>query len=123
MTHALVVDDNRKSARLVGEILSYHGLEVRTAHSVPEALAQAQHEPPNLVVTDLHIGSGCGYELTSAITTQYPGVPVVMMSGCAAPDWPSRARQSGASETLQKPFEMNELLSAVERAMAEKKYS
>jgi len=119
MAKALVVDDDRGNAGLVGDFLREEGYQVNTAHTAAKALEMAAAEPHDVVVTDLNIGPDCGYGLTVSIKELYP-VHVVMMSASVT-DWEAKAMEVGVVATLRKPFDIDDLLKKVADALTPKR--
>jgi len=107
---ALAVDDEELVCHLTARILSDAGFRVIEAHSGDEAIALLGTLAPDgidLVVSDIAMPGMTGVQLAAKIATQWPAVPVLLVSGHGGPD-------SGYQGSfLPKPFTPEALLSAV----------
>ncbi len=103
MPTVLVVDDSAVDRRLVGGMLAKSpGIDVDFASDGKEALRKVQASPPALVITDLVMPEMDGLELVSAIVSQYPQVPVILMTGKGSEDIAVKALQAGAASYVPK---------------------
>ncbi|MFN0019327.1 MAG: response regulator [Pirellulaceae bacterium] len=103
MQTVLVVDDSAVDRRLVGGMLTKcTGIDVEFAVDGKEALRKVQESPPALVITDLVMPEMDGLELVSAIVSQYPQVPVILMTGKGSEDIAVKALQAGAASYVPK---------------------
>jgi CheY-like chemotaxis protein len=109
----LVIEDNADLRNLVRLALEGAGHEVLTATHGQEGLAYLNGHPVDAVVTDLFMPEMDGIEVIAALRRQFPGVKVVAMSGRPGVDYLTVAKELGAARILRKPFEMDDLLSAV----------
>jgi DNA-binding response OmpR family regulator len=110
----LVIEDNeelRDFLRLALEMQSY---EVLTAAHGQEALAYLNGHRVDAVVTDLFMPEMDGIETLAALRKQFPAVRVVAMSGRPGVDYLGVARELGVKHTLRKPFEISELIAALQ---------
>jgi DNA-binding response OmpR family regulator len=110
----LVIEDNvdlRDYLRLALESQEY---EVFTARNGQEALGYMNGHPIDVVLTDLFMPEMDGIEIITALRRQFPAVRVVAMSGRPGVDYLAVARELGVTSTLRKPFDIDELLAALE---------
>jgi DNA-binding NtrC family response regulator len=105
----LIVEDTNPVRRLVIEALTADGFIVRQAASVDDALDQLALA--EIVLTDLELGDRSGLELLSTISTRFPELPVIAMSG--TPALLREATHVGAIAVLEKPFDLGQLRVAV----------
>ena len=113
----LVVDDDESIRALVTEALEDAGYTVTTADGGAEALDMIGRAVPDGIILDIWMPSLDGFEIMRTLRAddKTRDVPVVAMSAA----YPERAAHDlGAQEFLAKPFEVSELLAAVERALA-----
>jgi len=111
----LVVDDDA-SLRLLCRInLELDGYQVLEAATVDEAKKTLGSEQVALVVLDIHIGRENGLELMRSLREREGSPPVVLLSGSAQLDSGVRAEADGV---IPKPFQLEELLSVVQRLAA-----
>jgi DNA-binding response OmpR family regulator len=109
----LVIEDNvdlRDYLRLALESQEY---QVLTARNGQEALGYLNGHPVDVVLTDLFMPEMDGIEVIATLRKQFPGVRVVAMSGRPGVDYLTVARELGVENTLRKPFEIDELLTAL----------
>jgi two-component system response regulator AtoC len=113
----LVVDDDRAMGQVVCEALRerrYHSVYVRSAEA---ALQHLDREPVSVVISDLHMPTMNGIELCERMARDWPDLPVVLMTAFGSVDRALVAVRAGAFDFLLKPFDMDELLIRVERAL------
>ncbi|MBT3558702.1 MAG: sigma-54-dependent Fis family transcriptional regulator [Rhodospirillales bacterium] len=115
----LIVDDEADIRSLTAGILSDEGYETRDSANSTEALASIERRRPNLVLLDIWLrGSELdGLEILSAIKRDHPDVPVVMMSGHGTIETAVSALKEGAYDFVEKPFQAQQLIFSVERAL------
>ncbi|MFZ9682549.1 MAG: response regulator [Cephaloticoccus sp.] len=75
------VDDEAKIRELLTGFLTAKGYRVTTAASVHEAVRKAQADPPNLLVSDLQLEDGDGFEIITRIKRDRPDLPVILLTG------------------------------------------
>ena len=116
----LVVDDLPSVVEMVCILLERNGFETLGAESGEQALARLAREPVDLVLTDLRLPGMSGIELIQQIRA-LPGpnseVPVVMLTGVGRTQEAMEAVRLGADDFLRKPFNNEELLFTLRRAL------
>ncbi len=117
MPTVLVVDDKEMLRDSVGGTLSRAGLEVVTAESAAAALGQIAKKRPDAVVTDLKMPGGTGIELIKQIRSFDEDLPVILMTAFGTVETAVEALKIGAFDYITKPFEGDELVIAVKRAI------
>jgi DNA-binding NtrC family response regulator len=113
----LVVDDEANICRSVEKILSRADMDVVSVLNGYDALARAQTDHFDLVLTDLKMSSLGGMELVRRITEQYPDVAVLVMTGFASVASAVEVMKLGALDYLPKPFTPEELRAVVRQAL------
>ncbi|MGV6814392.1 MAG: response regulator [Phycisphaerales bacterium] len=121
----LVVDDNKKIRKIIGEVLSHRGCDTTVvsdgtkAIGLLETIATNNTQPFDLVISDIQMPDRNGYEVFSAARKHCPDVPVILMTGFGYDPHHSivRASQDGLQSVLFKPFEIELLLSQVREAL------
>jgi len=113
-----VLDDDQNVREALSGLLSSVGLQVSSFESAAEFLRAIGIRSPSCLVLDLQLPDGSGLELQRELA-KINGPPIVFISGYG--DIPSsvRAIRAGAIEFLPKPFSDNELLEAVDKAIAQ----
>lgn len=112
----LVVDDTKANLRLLAEILSQRGYQVRPATNGFRALAAAQADPPDLILLDIMMPDMDGYavceQLKAAELTQ--NIPIIFLSALNEILDKVKAFSSGGVDYITKPFQVEEVLARVE---------
>lgn len=118
-TDILVVDDEADIRDLVAGILQDEGYAVRTAKNADEAIAAIQTRRPHLVLLDIWLeGSRLdGLALLDVIKSEYPDMPVVMISGHGTIETAVAAIRRGAYDFIEKPFNADRLMLVAGRAI------
>ena len=115
LSPVLVVDDERNMRRSLQTLLGDDGYEVRAAESAEEALDLLANGEFFMVITDARLGGMSGYEFLAKVRSQWPDLPVLMLTAYATPKLAVEAIKAGAMDYLSKPFAPEELLHAVAR--------
>jgi DNA-binding response OmpR family regulator len=108
----LVVDDDPDLLALVAFALTNAGYAVVKAVDTAEALAVFDAEVPNLVILDINLPSGSGFDVCKAIRAR-SAVPVMMLTARGDEEDLVRALELGADDYLTKPFSPRTLLARV----------
>jgi CheY-like chemotaxis protein len=123
MARILVVDDESQMRELLCQALEKRGHTVDQAADGRQAMQRLTEQQPDLVITDLVMPEMEGIETIQAFRRRCPGLPMIAISGGGrlGPDnYLSMAGQIGANRTFEKPFRMEEILTAV-RELTEKR--
>lgn len=110
-TKVLVVDDDRRMVKTICDILKVKGYEAAEAYSGESALERVKSDHPDCVLMDIRMPGMDGIEVLKAIGDISPGLPVVLMSAYATEAQAVEARQSGAYSVLNKPLDVQAVLS------------
>ena len=115
----LIVDDEQDIRDLVSGVLDDEGYGTRTAASADEALAALDERLPSLILLDVWLrGSSMdGIELLRAIKLRDPQIPVIVFSGHGNIDTAVAAIGHGAADFIEKPFNIDQLMVVIRRAM------
>src|SRR5438552_12088308 len=112
----VLVGDDEKTIRLsLNTVLTDEDYPVRTVDSAEAALALLAQEEFFIAITDARLGGMSGYEFLSKARSQWPELPVLMITAYATPKLAAEAIKAGAIDYLAKPFAPEELLHAVAR--------
>jgi len=111
----LVVDDEQFVRDLLVKILARKGHRVEGAPDAQAALDRLEQEPWDLVVSDVVMPGMDGFELLRRVKGSWPAVKVIVLTGYARRQSISDFLLYGADAYLSKPFQVHELLSAVDR--------
>jgi CheY-like chemotaxis protein/anti-sigma regulatory factor (Ser/Thr protein kinase) len=110
----LVIDDEAGVRDALMEMLSTHSHLVTGAASGPEGLALLERHHFDLVLTDLGMPGMTGWEVARRVKAHRPETPVVLITGWGASIDADQQRRSGVDLILFKPFQMEELFSALQ---------
>ena len=115
----LIVDDEADIRELTAGILEDEGYQTRKAGNSTQALDAIASRRPSMVLLDIWLqGSQLdGLEILERIQNDYPGVPVVMMSGHGNIETAVTAISLGAYDFIEKPFNSDRLLVIAARAL------
>jgi DNA-binding NtrC family response regulator len=113
----LVIDDDRIILESLCEFLSLEGFTATGAESLKAALAELQKNSFALVITDVSLPDGDGFELLQDIRKNYPQTVVIIITAYGTIESAVKAIKQGAYDYLTKPIVDDELRLAVERAM------
>jgi DNA-binding NtrC family response regulator len=113
----LVVDDDDAILDMVKDLLSDAGYGVQTANSAEDALAFTREHECDAVLTDIQMPGKGGLELLAELRALRPDTPVVLMSAFGSIRSAVAAMRAGALDYVTKPFEAEDLLAALERAL------
>jgi CheY-like chemotaxis protein len=111
----LVVDDSPVDRRLAGGLLERFGCTVQYAADGTEAVQQIAQRPPDLVLTDLQMPGMDGLQLVAAIKSEYPLVPVVLMTAQGSEEIAARALRQGAASYVPKRKLAEDLVPTLQR--------
>ena len=117
MKKILIVDDDPNLLRLLGIRLSAAGYNVESAESAKIALGILKSFLPHMVISDLRMEGMDGMALFEQIRKQYPHMPVVIMTAHGTIPDAINATKQGVFSYLTKPFESQELLETVQKAI------
>jgi two-component system cell cycle response regulator CpdR len=117
----LVVDDEPSVRRYIADVLRNRGHEVVVAGGGREALRAVYERSttPALLVSDIGMPDMSGIELAARLSADRPGIRVILMTGTPASAELARERAELVSAVLLKPFTLDDLLRAVEAALAD----
>jgi CheY-like chemotaxis protein len=111
----LVVDDDPSVLETVIDILSDEGYRLSTATNGAEALEVMEEITPRLILLDMRMPVMDGWQFARALQDHRRPVPILVMT--AAQDARQWAREIGAAGYLAKPFDISDLIDAVERQL------
>lgn len=120
MARILVIEDEEAVRSLVTRMLSRVGHEVDEASDGREGLRMFEESPADLVITDINMPGMDGIEVIKAFRSVRAEVPIIAISGGGLMPKElllSSASALGAVEVVSKPFEIAQLVGAVERAL------
>jgi len=114
-----VADDEKSIRWVLDKALSKEGISVTCFESAEALLTEIDSGQPDVVVSDIRMGGMDGLALLSRLREQHPDVPVIVMTAHSDLDSAVASIQGGAFEYIPKPFEVDEAVSIVKRALIE----
>ncbi len=119
MSDILIVDDERDIRELISDILKDEGFETRLAGNSDDAMAAINAEQPALMILDIWLKDSQmdGIDILKAVKRDNPEVPVVIISGHGNIEIAVAAIKQGAYDFIEKPFNIDQLLVVIRRAM------
>lgn len=113
----LAVDDDPGILKALQIRLKYSGFDVLTAPDGAAALHVAQMMRPDLIITDIWMPVGVGFSLAYLLRQSLPAIPVIFITASKDSRIKKMADQVGAAAFLEKPYEAEALLAAINRAL------
>ncbi len=119
MGDILIVDDERDIRELISDILKDEGYTTRLASNSDECMAQVAAEVPALMILDIWLKDSQmdGIDILKATKRDHPGVPIVIISGHGNIEIAVAAIKQGAYDFIEKPFNIDQLMVVIGRAM------
>jgi DNA-binding NtrC family response regulator len=115
----LTVDDDAVTCELLCEVFTREGFDAIFANSGEDALIEVARHRPDLLRSDIRMKTRLdGLSLLEIIRREYPATPVVLMTAFGSMETAVRAVKEGAFDYISKPFNMDELVTIVRRALA-----
>lgn len=111
----LIVEDEMDMAFNYEQIIRSSGMKCLISTEPREVIRLVSLEKPDVILCDLRMPEIDGMELLEKIKTEWPGLPVIIITGYATIDVAVEAMRKGASDFLAKPFPPDELLLKVQR--------
>ncbi|HSO37614.1 MAG TPA: sigma-54 dependent transcriptional regulator [Labilithrix sp.] len=113
----LIVDDESTMCEYLEAELCTRDMQVVTRTNADEAFALLGAQEFDVVVTDLHMRGMNGLELCTRIVENRPDIPVIVITAFGALETAIATIRAGAFDFVTKPFNIEELLLAIERAL------
>ncbi len=115
----LIVDDEQDIRELVGDILRDEGYAIRLAANSDDCLAAINAEAPTLMILDIWLKDSRmdGIDILKTVKRDNPDIPVVIISGHGNVEIAVAAIKQGAYDFIEKPFNIDQLMVVVARAM------
>jgi two-component system nitrogen regulation response regulator GlnG len=114
-----IVDDDRSIRWVIEKALSREGIAYNSFSSAQDALAALSEGVPEVLVSDVRMPGLSGLELLQTVKQRHPAVPVIVMTAYSDLDTAVAAFQGGAYEYLPKPFDVDQAVELIRRALDE----
>ncbi len=113
-----IVDDDRSIRWVLEKALEQAGIEARVFEAGDEVMKALQHEQPDALVSDIRMPGIDGLALLGELQRLCPDLPVIIMTAHSDLDSAVASYQGGAFEYLPKPFDVDDAVALVKRALA-----
>ena len=117
----LVVDDDIEMLELLHDYLEKVGFDTQISASGNEALAKVEEEEYNVLVTDLKMPGISGIEILQKVSQLRPECSVILITAFGTIETAIEAMKLGAFDYITKPFKMEEVMIAIEKAIKEQR--
>jgi DNA-binding NtrC family response regulator len=117
----LLIDDDPGVSEVIGMLLEREGYGVERAASVKQAMTLVEASKADLVVTDLKLPDGTGLDIINALRARRPALPIIMITSYSSVESAVAALRGGAADYVIKPFDNNDFLRAVARALKDRR--
>ena len=114
-----IIDDDRSIRWVFEKALTRENIAFKTFASAQDAVAALGSTPPQVVVSDIRMPGSSGLDLLQQIKTRFPNLPVIIMTAYSDLESAVAAFQGGAFEYLPKPFDVDQAVDLIRRAMEE----
>jgi two-component system nitrogen regulation response regulator GlnG len=114
-----IVDDDRSIRWVFEKALSREGISYNSFASAREALDALSGGPPQVLISDIRMPGQSGIELLQEVKEKHPAVPVIVMTAYSDLESAVAAFQGGAYEYLPKPFDVDQAVELIRRALDE----
>jgi RNA polymerase sigma factor (sigma-70 family) len=123
LTTVFIVDDDRSHRDSLQFLLESEGIEVRSFSSALDFLDIAEPETHGCLLLDMQMSKMNGLELQQKLAEAKISLPIIFITGYGTVPLSVRAMRAGAVDFLEKPFEKQELLSAIHRAIEQDRHT
>ncbi len=119
MGDILITDDERDIRELIADILQDEGFTTRLAANSDECMKQIEAETPSLMILDIWLKDSNmdGIDILKTVKRDHPEVPIVIISGHGNIEIAVAAIKQGAYDFIEKPFNIDQLMVVIRRAM------
>jgi len=112
-----IVDDDRSIRWVLEKALSQANVPTSSFESGDDLLKKLQYNQPEVIISDIRMPGIDGLDLLDQIQTEYPEIPVIIMTAHSDLDSAVKSYQRGAFEYLPKPFDIDDAVTLVKRAL------
>ncbi|WP_386682115.1 sigma-54-dependent transcriptional regulator [Loktanella sp. R86503] len=119
MSDILITDDERDIRELIGDILQDEGFETRLAANSEQCMSAIAKQKPALMILDIWLKDSAmdGIDILKAVKRDHPEIPIVIISGHGNIEIAVAAIKQGAYDFIEKPFNIDQLMVVIRRAM------
>ncbi|MBU1838226.1 sigma-54 dependent transcriptional regulator [Loktanella salsilacus] len=119
MSDILITDDERDIRELIGDILQDEGFETRLAANSEQCMSAIAKQKPALMILDIWLKDSAmdGIDILKSVKRDHPDIPIVIISGHGNIEIAVAAIKQGAYDFIEKPFNIDQLMVVIRRAM------
>ena len=119
MKRILLVEDESDLLDILDLVLSDAGYEVVQKQSAEDALRFCEDQTPDMIVSDIKMGAMDGFTMFEQIKTnpKLQRLPFIFITATADSSWMSKAKKLGATAYFTKPFDVDEVLRAIQTSV------
>ncbi len=117
----LIVDDEEVIRKLLHQRLSSEGYQCQEASSADQALDELRSNPMELVILDIKMPGKSGTELLPELKVRYPDTAVIMATAITDTSTATQCMKEGAYDYITKPFNLDEVVLSVDRALEKRR--
>ncbi|MCH9047906.1 MAG: sigma 54-interacting transcriptional regulator, partial [Proteobacteria bacterium] len=115
-----IVDDDKSIRWVLEKALTKQGMSPRCFEDPTQVLAQLENDHPDVIISDIRMQKMDGITLLEKLKQRVPDIPVIIMTAYSDLDRAVSAFREGAFEYLSKPFDVDEIVGLVNRALSER---
>lgn len=112
-----IVDDDNAIRWVLERALNNASMECRSFEDIQSVLAALEKTCPDVLISDIHMPENDGLSLLARLKQSHPKLPIIIMTAHSDLNTAVNAYQQGAFDYLPKPFDIDETISLVERAL------
>ena len=116
--HVWVIDDDRSIRWVLDRALSQAGIPITAFNTADQAMHHLHNEAPLAIITDVRMPGMSGLEFLEEANASHPNVPIIVMTAHSDLQSAVASFEQGAFEYLPKPFDVDEAVAVVQRAIA-----
>lgn len=121
MAKILVVDDDKDTCWLLSEILKEEGYQVEIAYTGKSALKRIEAIEPDVMVLDYNLSRVSSIPILKEALRVFPSLKVIMISAYASETAKTAAKELGAYDFLDKPFDIKKFSRIIKKTLAKDK--
>ena len=112
-----IIDDDKSIRWVLEKALTQEGINTASFETGDAALNKLRNTQPDVIITDIRMPGTDGLGLLAHIRDNHPNLPVIIMTAHSDLDSAVQSYQGGAFEYLPKPFDLDDAVSLVKRAV------
>lgn len=116
----MIVDDEKPMLEWLSILLEEHGYDVSCYSTGEQAVKAGMITMPDILVVDVKMPGISGFDVLTQLRKKSPGLIGIIMTAFSSVDSAVKAMRRGATDYLVKPFEVDQLLIAIEKALSER---